>query len=370
MSLPRSTELPDKFAGTRLKDSLDRGISWLSLVQPKFKDRRFWVIQLIIIIVAVTHDYLEITGNLHVLGPLYFLPISIFFLPVTYAALNFGLSGGLITAFWMIIVSIPNWIFWDHDLSRYGEMFHMLLFVLVAFFVGQRVDREAAERKKAETASAALKNYTAYVVNIGEKERQHIAHELHDQTVQKVVFLGWQLDDLSAHDTLSETVTEKLRNARKTSDQIVKNLRDFARNLRPPALDDLGLVDSISKLLLDFSDRTGIKSYLSLIGGERRLLPDTEVGLFRIVQEALRNIERHSKANQVIITIAFETQKAELSIKDNGIGFDINSVKQNNGLHNHFGLIGMQERAELFGGKFKVYSCLEGGTTVSVSIPE
>ena len=119
------------------------------------------------------------------------------------------------------------------------------------------------------------------------------------------------------------SVTNELRNARKTAEGVVEGLRDFARVLRPPILDDLGVVVSIRRLLVDLAERTGIKSQLKLVGEERRLPQEIEVGMFRIAQEALWNIERHSRATNVVVTITFSEYEARLDIKDNGIGFSV-----------------------------------------------
>jgi len=228
-------------------------------------------------------------------------------------------------------------------------------------------DRKQAE-EQAETARFALKAFAAHLVNAQEEERRRIARELHDQTIQKVVFLGRQLESLSCRGDLSSSASLKLREAKDINGRVAADLRSFAKDLRPPALDDLGLVDSVNKLLLDLSDRTGIQGSLKLVGEERRLPPETEVGIFRIVQEAFRNIERHSKATEVAVTIEFQAAEMILSVVDNGEGFDIASARQNLAA-SHFGLVGMQERAELAGGKLEVHSSAQRGSTITVTVP-
>ncbi|MDP2932129.1 MAG: hypothetical protein Q8O05_06525 [Chloroflexota bacterium] len=91
---------------------------------------------------------------------------------------------------------------------------------------------------------------------------------------------------------------------------MVKELRDFTKALRPPILDDLGIVASIRRLLLDFTERAKIEGKLKVVGEERRLPPDTELCIFRIAQEALRNAERHARATRIIVTIAFAKNEA------------------------------------------------------------
>lgn len=233
--------------------------------------------------------------------------------------------------------------------------------------VSDVTDRKQAE-ELAETAHLALKNFAAYVVKAQEEERRHIALELHDQTIQKVVVFNRELEDLLAQEGLPSSVIERLREIRATSDLIAEELRAFARDLRPPALDDLGLFDSISKLLADLSDRLEIRSSLRLVGKERRLPPDMEVGLFRIAQEALRNIERHSGATKVDVVVEFEPGAVSMRVNDNGMGFSVVSAGQNLA-GGHFGLIGMQERAEMAGGKLEVQSAPQEGTRILVHIP-
>jgi signal transduction histidine kinase len=336
---------------------------------PRLKERRFWVVQAIVVGVAGLHDYLEIGSYLPHLGALYFLPISIFFLPVVYAALNFGIRGSLATVTWIVLVTIPNWVLWHSGLERFGVMFQMLLFVAVAGFVGQRVDREASARHRAEAASAALKAYAAHVVRVQEDERKNLARELHDESIQSLVLLCRQLDGVSRNQSLSVAEIQELSKAREISEGVVKNLRDFARQLRPPHLEDLGLEDSVNKMLLDFSDRTGIKSSLKSNWKEERLSVDTKVGLFRIMQEALWNIERHSKATELVVEMTFGVSEVVLSISDNGMGFTLPKDLEVLSDGNHYGLVGMHERAELIGGTLEVLSMPGKGTRVTVSIP-
>jgi two-component system, NarL family, sensor histidine kinase DegS len=354
---------------TSFKSWLQPMIVRLGPFLPRLKETRFWIVQAIVVGVAGLHDYLEIAGYLPKLGALYFVPISIFFLPVVYAALNFGVRGSLATVTWIVLVTIPNWVLWHSGLERYGVMFQMLLFVAVAGFVGLRVDREASARRKAETASAALKAYAAHVVKVQEDERKNLARELHDESIQNLALLCRQLDGVARSQPLSPEALQELSKAREISEGVVRNLRDFARELRPPHLEDLGLVDSVNKLLLDFSDRTGIKSRLKSAWKEEAIGADTKVGLFRIMQEALWNVERHSKATELVVEMTFGSWEVILSIFDNGAGFNLPKDLEELSDSNHYGLVGMHERAELLGGKLEVQSAPGKGTRVTVSVP-
>ncbi len=343
---------------------------WLYAFRPRFGNWRFWAVQALVICIAGVHDFIEYAGFLPELGMLYFLPISLFFVPVVYAALNFGLAGSVATAVWALIITIPNWVFWHSGLERLGVMFQMSIIIAMAVFVGYRVEREQSARQRAEAAGAELKAYAAHILHAQEEERQRIARELHDETIQTLALLCRRLSSIESTDSsLSPKSVEEIEEARNIAEGIVGDLRDFTKALRPPILEDLGLVASIRRLLLDFSERSGIQSDISITGEEQRLPYDSGVALFRIAQEALWNVERHSGAEKVAITLNFAANEVELKIKDDGVGFKVPPVLRSLPVGGHLGLLGMHERAESLGGRFSIRSSPSKGTTIAVSIP-
>lgn len=215
-----------------------------------------------------------------------------------------------------------------------------------------------------------LKAYTAYMLRAQEEERQHIARELHDETIQTLALLCRQLDNIDGKGgELSSSCTEELGKARKIAEKAVGELRDFTRALRPPILDDLGAVASIRQLLVDFTDRTKIKGQFQILGEEKRLSRDTEVGIYRIAQEALWNVEHHAKASNALVTITFNAKDIVLKVVDDGIGFDVPAVIGVSSAASRLGLVGMRERAEIFGGKLEINSHPGKGTVITVYIP-
>lgn len=217
---------------------------------------------------------------------------------------------------------------------------------------------------------ARLKAYTAFILRAQEEERLHIARELHDETIQNLNLLCLQLDNAVSRGRISpEVMAKELVEARNMAEKVVKDLRNFTKALRPSILDDLGLVVSIRRLLVDFLDRTKIKGQLKVLGKERRLSSDAEMSLFRISQEALWNIEHHAKATNVNVNITFDQQETRLEVIDDGVGFNTPGVLQDTSGSEKLGLVGMQERAELCGGKLEIYSSPRKGTTISVTMP-
>jgi signal transduction histidine kinase len=228
----------------------------------------------------------------------------------------------------------------------------------------------AKSRDELVLRNEELKAYTAYVVRAQEEERQRMARELHDDTIQSLLLLCRRLDGLQGVGESPPTSTfDRLQEAREIAEEVVTGLRDFTKTLRPPILDDLGMVTSVRRLLTDLTERTKIKSQLRVAGEDRRLPPDTELGIFRIAQEALRNTERHAEATRIAVTLTFTKDEVRLEVIDNGVGFSRASVSNDFTASGHLGLISMQERAELLGGRLKIKSSPGNGTRVNASVP-
>ena len=217
------------------------------------------------------------------------------------------------------------------------------------------------EQRRADRADA----YAAWVLRGHEEERQRIAKELHDEPVQSLVVLCRQLDVL-ADDVQGDEVRRRVGDIRGLAISITEDLRRISKGLRPPSLDDLGLTAAVRRLATDLEGRQGTKVGLRVSGTAARLGGDVELGLFRIAQEALRNVERHARATAVTISLSFSERAVRLRIRDDGCGFD-NS--QDWTLMGSLGLVGMQERATLLGGELKVESGPDEGTTVNVVLP-
>lgn len=134
-------------------------------------------------------------------------------------------------------------------------------------------------------------------------------------------------------------------------------------------LDDLGLLATLRWLAGEIQERSAIETELTVEGTERRLPPNVEMMLFRIVQEALRNVEKHSNASKAEIVVRFEDEKTVAMVKDNGIGFDFSETIGGASRSGKLGLVGMQERARLLGGRLEIDSGLAQGTTVTIEAP-
>lgn len=331
---------------------------------PPFGSLHFWAIQIMAILIAAAQFIFKTSEYFNSLQSLYFIPITLQVVPVVYAALTFGFAGSVGTAIWVVVLSIPNLIFGSTGLELFGNIFQLIILVTMSIFMGQRVDRELRARNKIQT-------YTAHVLRVQEEERQLIARELHDETIQNLALLCRQLDGIDdAQEVCTTASKEHLKEARTMAEKLVIDLREFTRTLRPPILDDLGMVASIRRLLVDFIDRTKIKGQLKIIGVERRLPGEIEVGIFRMAQEALWNVEHHAKASNVMVIITFDAHDIILKVTDDGVGFDVPAVISVPSKTSQLGLLGMQERAELAGGKLNIQSSPGKGTSLTITIPK
>jgi signal transduction histidine kinase len=150
---------------------------------------------------------------------------------------------------------------------------------------------------------------------------------------------------------------------------VLQEVRHFSRDLRPSILDDLGLLPALEWLTGDLKTNYWVETSLQVTGQERRLCPEAEVLLFRIVQESLRNIAKHAKANHASVEVEFADNKTMITITDNGIGFQLPDNLAALPHIGKLGLTGLQERVQLLGGELSIKSELNNGTTIFVEAP-
>lgn len=231
------------------------------------------------------------------------------------------------------------------------------------YFVINHIDLTERRKMREETEF-----YVREITRIQEEERKRIARELHDDTAQSLAFITLELDSLIHNsEIVSEKVRQRLTNLRLQAENSLTEVRRFSHELRPGVLDQLGLLAALETLVDETRARGQFFISFSTNGTPRRLSNEEEQALFRIVQEALSNVRKHSQATAAGVRIDFSRQKVKLSISDNGKGFPSQEV--NRALSTgRLGLIGMKERARLIGGRLLIKSVPHEGTTVMVEI--
>ncbi|GMR13874.1 MAG: hypothetical protein BMS9Abin29_2099 [Gemmatimonadota bacterium] len=217
--------------------------------------------------------------------------------------------------------------------------------------------RDITERKR-------LRAFTAGAVKAAEEERLRIARELHDDTAQRLAALIIQLKlalDAERPDDRERMCGHVLEELRETAESV----RRIARGLRPPALEDAGVVTALQAHLRATVEHLDLTSALDFEAVDHLLHRDAKLVLYRVVQEALSNVIRHAEASHVSIQIDADQNVVRAIVEDDGIGFDPETVDGQRGL----GLIGMKERVGGVGGSVTIESAATGGCRVLLSIP-
>ncbi len=200
-----------------------------------------------------------------------------------------------------------------------------------------------------------------------EDERRRIARELHDEAGQALTALIVNLE-LAAQEPSPDRIRSQLVRLRELSEQTLGEIRRLIYDLRPSILDDLGLAAALRWYAKSLLDPKGIEWNLTLSGLQLRLPPALETVAFRVVQEALTNVLRHSHATRVAVSVSVAGRELSVHIEDNGRGFDARETASP-GRGGGFGLLGMRERVELVGGRWEVDSTPGEGTVVRVTLP-
>jgi signal transduction histidine kinase len=217
---------------------------------------------------------------------------------------------------------------------------------------------------------AGLRQYVAAITKSQEEERRRIARDLHDDTTQALIAIGQRVE--LARDLIPESpteATEQLRDLRKMVTRTIDSVRQFSRDLRPTALEDLGLVPALQYLVNNYMQKGGVTASLEVKGSPDGLTPDLEVTLYRILQECLMNVHKHAQATTVSVVAEFLPQLAIITVTDNGTGFTVPEEVADLARQGNYGLLGLRERAQLVGGQMIINSRPGEGTQVQAILP-
>lgn len=215
-------------------------------------------------------------------------------------------------------------------------------------------------------AESRARAWAGEVLRAQEAECRRIAREIHDDPLQRLLQLARRMEALGSPDDPEED-ERRLRTAREELLGVVGHLRDVTRGLHPAGLDRLGLVAAVRGLLADLEVEEGLATELVVTGEVERGSSEAEVGVFRIVQEAVRNVVRHAGADRLLVELAYGPGAVTASVADDGRGFDEAGTRT--GAGSHLGLLGMRERASLLEGRCDVVSAQGEGTLVRATVP-
>ncbi len=212
---------------------------------------------------------------------------------------------------------------------------------------------------------AQLRQLASQVIRAQEDERKRIARELHDDTAQVLFAQLLRLTSMKA--SPSDDVREKASELEEMTVEAIEGVRRLALDLRPPALDDLGLHEALGDLAQRFGEQLRFPVVYTSSGIRDRLPAEVELVLYRVAQEALINVAKHSGATRAGITVHRDLDTVTMTVRDDGRGFSLASLPKTDG--RGLGLFGMEERLALVGGSLEIQSRLSGGTIVTGRIP-
>ncbi len=217
-----------------------------------------------------------------------------------------------------------------------------------------------------QKSNDALRDLASHLETIRENERIHMAREIHDELGQQLTGLKMDISWLSRKiKSEDEAVKVKMKDAIALIDKTVITVRRIATELRPSILDDLGLIAAMEWQSEEFEKRSEIKSIFTSNVSQLQVSADVATAVFRIFQESLTNVLRHSKATEVISFFRLENNIITLFIEDNGTGFKAHEIKNKKTL----GLLGMKERIQLISGKYEINGNAGKGTSVIITVP-
>jgi two-component system sensor histidine kinase DegS len=283
-----------------------------------------------------------------------------------YAAVIFRIRGAVAVTFAISAAIMPHALLF----SPYPDpLFRELSFTAISLLLGVFIGNLLNNKERLAREQTKLERYTSETLEVQEKERQHLARELHDDTAQQLVDISHAIDKvIEGLDGGRTNATTELKQLRTDVEGVLESTRRVIQGLRPPLLEELGLEASLQWLAEETAEEAGIAINVNVKGEKVRFPGIIELTLFRIAQETLTNAKRYSQANNIEFNLEYLQDKVRLIVVDDGVGFDPVEHERLE-KEGKFGLIGITERAHLVGGKAQVKSAPGKGTTISVELP-
>lgn len=297
-------------------------------------------------------------------------PIQINDVPVAQAKYHFGIASTL----YIPLVSRGKAV----GVLKVSNKTHKRLFTrydleMLTILAGQAAAaiENASLFDKIKVEKSRLSRLVKKVLQAQEEERSRVSDELHDTVVQWIVSASYHSQTakaLIARGKFSDATLE-LEEANRIIDQSIREIRRIIINLRPNLLSELGLLEALQYHLRGMEKETGIVCHFAVQGKPRPLTWPQEITIYRIVLEALNNTKKHSQASETELTIWFSPNAVQVTVTDNGIGFDLARVLDGAHENGNIGLLSMQERANMVDGELQIESTPGAGTSVILTIP-
>lgn len=291
----------------------------------------------------------------------------LFSIPIIYAAIVFSWRGALMAFLLTLAGILPILTNIRSTINLITNIVLLLLPLLVVSVIAFELAWRRKEKKNSADREVQRELYMSKILESQEHERRRVAQELHDGIIQTLLVIANRAQNLisSGHEDTVE-IKGNAQWIRDSTLQAVEDIRKISLDLRPSILDDLGLVPALRWLVDQRGKESGINTRILINGEARKLSPQAEVGIFRITQEALNNIQRHSEATEAVVNLEFAQQCLKITIEDNGRGFDYPKHFDSLAARGKLGLIGIKQRIDFLGGTFEIRSRPREGTKLLI----
>jgi signal transduction histidine kinase len=279
--------------------------------------------------------------------------------------LSLLLGGALFSAEMAVAFAHRSWFHFPPPVHALVDSAVLLItFSPVMYFLWYRpLAKNIAQLQKAESE---VRQLSRKLLSAAEEERRRLSLELHDDCGQALTALHFEVEALGLEGAVEPERVEKLQ---KLCEALGDKIRNFCFSLRPDILDELGLAPALDDYVKEFGrSLTQIRFDFRAVGSGDRLPPEVEIVLFRVFQEALSNIARHSKADRAEVFLTRSQERVSLEIRDNGVGFEPGPDGTGPRGKDRLGMLGMQERIASIGGKIKINSRPGEGTSLRVEV--
>ncbi len=291
----------------------------------------------------------------------------LFFIPLFYATLCFSWRGALAITILALGAVLPILTYIWSLRSFITNLVILLLPLTVILVITLVIEWRRREKKIFAEREEDQRKYISKILDAQESERQRIAQELHDDTIQTLLVIANNTQNLiNSVDGDTREVKRKAESIKQMTLEAVEDTRRISLNLRPSIIDNLGLTPALRWLADRMCYEYNIQTKIIIQGTERDLSSQAKVNIFRVVQEALNNVRRHSQANEVVIILEFSTEHLKIKLQDDGKGFVMPEKIDKLSVTGKLGLIGIQQRINLLGGSFKIYSKPGNGTLLLI----
>ena len=294
---------------------------------------------------------------------------SLFVIPLIYGAILFRFRGAL--TFWTIsfLIILPRIIFLSYDINALVSNIVIALLPLTCIgIITLELEWRNRQKRMMELREQERENFMTEIFRVQENERQRIALELHDSCIQELIAVANSANDFKSFylDKSSEQIHKNATWIRDTVMRVSEELRRISLDLRPSLLDNLGLISAVRWLVSRLGKDSDIAMKVTVKGERRDLNAEVEATLFRIIQEALNNVKRHSEATEAAVLIEFKPDTITINVKDNGKGFEKDNLDNYNEDKSKLGIQSMEHRAKSLNSNLIIRSAPGKGTSVKL----